>query len=227
MAAGYKNLQTELYCTDGAQVKRNVISRMVLAVISSVILLTSCTEKPQPEQAQVFAPARELAEFSLLDQTLQPVSKASLYNQWTLVFVGYTFCPDICPLTLAKLAGVHADLALMLKEPLKIWFVSVDPERDTPQQLAQYISYFDQPAILAMTAPHDQLFPFVQQLGLMYALGDATEEHYLVAHSASLALINPQGQLVALFKPTLSGDLAILETEILLQDFPKVLKLSN
>ncbi len=172
----------------------------------------------------MYPQARNLQEFQLVDQHGQPTGREQLYQQWTLAFVGYTYCPDICPLTLAKLAGVQPDLAAMVKEPLKVWFISVDPQRDSVEQLNNYVNYFQQPAVLGLTAGHDQLFPFVRQLGLMYALNSNAEGNYLVDHSASVVLINPQGQLVAMFKPEMAiGQVPVIDTEQLLADFPLVL----
>jgi protein SCO1/2 len=81
-----------------------------------------------------------------------------------------------------------------------------------------------QPAVLGLTAGHDQLFPFVRQLGLMYALNTNAEGNYLVDHSASVVLINPQGQIAAMFKPDIAvGQVPVIDTEQLLADFPLVL----
>ncbi|MDX3772695.1 SCO family protein [Chromatiaceae bacterium AAb-1] len=197
----------------------------VAALIGGVAFFMVWQQQQEPEQALVYPAARNLAEFQLTDQDNQPVSRENLYGQWTLAFVGYTHCPDICPLTLAKLAGVQPQLAAMVSEPLKIWFISADPARDTPAQLATYTGYFEQPAITGITAGHDQLFPFVRQLGLMYSLSSTTETDYLVDHSASVVLLNPQGQLVAMFKPVMAaGEVPVIDTGILLSDFPKVLR---
>ncbi len=206
---------------------RNLLIAVVAiaALVCGVIFFKAWQQDKEPVQALVYPQARNLVEFQLADQNNQPVTRQDLYGQWTLAFVGYTYCPDICPLTLAKLSGVQPELAAMVKEPLKIWFISVDPDRDTPAQLARYTGYFEQPAVTGMTAGHDQLFPFVRQLGLMYAMTSSTSADYLVDHSASVVLINPQGQLVAMFKPVLAaGEVPVVDTELLLQDFPKVIR---
>ncbi|MDX5405943.1 MAG: SCO family protein [Chromatiaceae bacterium] len=194
------------------------------ALVSGVVLYQLATTHAEPKLALVYPQPRALADFSLTDQHGDTVNRERLYGQWTLAFVGYTYCPDICPLTLAKLAGVQPELAALVKEPLKVWFISVDPNRDTIEQINNYVSYFEQANVLGMTAGHDQLFPFVRQLGLMYALSSTTEENYLVDHSASVVLINPQGQLVAMFKPPMQvGQLPVVDAEQLLADFPLVL----
>lgn len=194
------------------------------ALIAGVVVYKVQQANDQPLQALVYPQPRTLADFSLTDQFGKPVNRERLYGHWTLAFVGYTSCPDICPLTLAKLAGVQPELAAMVEQPLAIWFISVDPKRDTPEQINRYVTYFEQPNLLGMTAGHDQLFPFVRQLGLMYAISSTTEQSYLVDHSASIVLINPQGQLVAMFKPPLQlGELPVISAEQLLTDFPRVL----
>lgn len=194
------------------------------ALVAGVMLYQLSMVSQEPKLALVYPQPRALAEFTLTDQHGEAVNRERLYGQWTLAFVGYTFCPDICPLTLAKLAGVQPDLAAQVEQPLKVWFISVDPKRDTVEQLNNYVNYFEQANVIGMTAGHDQLFPFVRQLGLMYALSSTTAEDYLVDHSASVVLINPQGQLVAMFKPPMQpGQLPVIDAEQLLADFPLVL----
>jgi protein SCO1/2 len=127
------------------------------------------------------------------------------------------------------LSGSHAGLskALPSGQSLQLWFVSVDPKRDTVQQLGNYVAYFEQPALVGVTANHDQLFPFVRALGLMYAISSTTDEDYRVDHSASIVLINPQGQLVAMFKPEQTeaqNSVPVVTKAQLLRDFPTVLQ---
>ncbi|KKO44581.1 photosynthetic protein synthase I [Arsukibacterium ikkense] len=205
---------------------RNVIVLVLsaAAVVAGVMLYLLWQHQPLPQHALVYPQPRNLADFELIDQDNMPRSRADLMDKWTLAFVGYTYCPDICPLTLAKLAGVHAELAAKVGQPLQIWFVSVDPQRDTPEQLKQYVDYFRQPALIGLTAGHDQLFPFVRQLGLMYAMSSTAEQDYLVDHSASVVLINPLGQVAAMFKPEMApGEVPLVSGEQLLADFPLVL----
>ncbi|MAD76464.1 MAG: SCO family protein [Rheinheimera sp.] len=205
---------------------RNLIVLMLsaAAVVAGAMLYLLWQHQPLPQQALVYPQPRNLSEFTLIDQKNQRRGREDLMGKWTLAFVGYTYCPDICPLTLAKLAGVQAELAATLEQPLQIWFISVDPQRDTPEQLQQYVEYFKQPALSGLTAGHDQLFPFVRELGLMYAMSSTTAQDYLVDHSASVVLINPQGQVAAMFKPDMApGEVPLVNREQLLADFPLVL----
>jgi protein SCO1/2 len=201
----------------------------LVALAAGVWLSGSFKSTPaEPVTALVYPSPRALTEFHLLDEQKQSVGLQDLQGHWTLVFVGYTFCPDICPMTMAKLAAMYQDLVQLTPDPLEIWFVSVDPKRDTPEQLAQYISYFKQAPIKARTAEHQDLFPFVRQLGLMYAINDGGEanpnERYTVDHSASIALLNPQGAVVAMFKPEMEkGAVPLINNQQFLADYPLVI----
>jgi len=200
---------------------------LVAAIVAGVYSYQLLTKPTEFTNVLVYPQARKLAAFELTNHQGQKVDNAQLQGHWTLAFVGYTFCPDICPLTLATLSGVYPQLqsTLPATEPLKLWFVSVDPKRDTTEQLANYVGYFEQPAIVGLTASHDRLFPFVRDLGLMYAISSSTDDDYRVDHSASIVLLDPKGQLVAMFKPEASTDpntMPLVSKTQLLRDFAAV-----
>jgi protein SCO1/2 len=202
------------------------ILMLLVGIAAGVAAFQFFQQKQAPVAALVYPQPRDLHEFRLTDQDGQTIERQQLRGQWTLAFVGYTFCPDICPLTMAMMAGAYPALAQMLPtgEKLAVWFISADPQRDTASQLKQYVGYFEQPAIKAVTAKHDQLFPFVRDLGLMYAISTSTEPDYKVDHSASIVLLNPAGQLVAAFKPEMAaGQVPVVQKAALLRDFPLVL----
>lgn len=207
--------------------KLMVLLVVVLALTAGVFSYLQLQQTQQPVAALVYPHPRDLAEFQLVSHKGQPVTRQQLRGQWTLAFVGYTFCPDICPMTMATLTGSYAQLQQMLPpgDKLAIWFISADPQRDTVAQLANYVGYFDQPAITGVTAPHDKLFPFVRDLGLMYAISSTTEPDYLVDHSASMVLLNPNAQIAAVFKPEIKvGEIPLVTKASLLADFPLVLQ---
>ena len=87
--------------------------------------------------------SRAVPDLSFTDQDGQPLSLSQLKGKWTLLFFGYTFCPDICPITLAQLRQIKSELPADAVANLRIVLISVDPDRDTPQQLKQYLGYFD------------------------------------------------------------------------------------
>ena len=143
---------------------------------------------------------RAVAPFELQDHLGRPFNLASLRGQWTLMYFGYTFCPDVCPTTLQTVGQTQRALAdSEAAEELAYVFVSVDPERDTLERLAQYAPHFS-PDMLGVTGSHPQLLSLSRPLGVIYAKVEGNDdENYLVDHSASLFLINPNAELHAVF----------------------------
>lgn len=192
------------------------------------ISINDGAEKPLQAQTKYmswYPQPRALSPFVLTDHTGAQMTNESLQNQWTLAFVGYTFCPDICPVTLAEINKVYAQLdELKSLTPLKIWFLSVDPKRDTTERLNEYINYFN-PNFVASTGPHTELFPLVRSMGMMYSTSESTDNpNYLVDHSASIVVINPLGQVVGRFKPKQEpGKLPVSDTQQILTDLPILL----
>jgi len=151
------------------------------------------------EAVVVYPEPRLLERVELTDADGQPFTEQNLLGHWSLMFVGYTHCPDICPTTLSDLARIYPELT-RLSDKVQVVFVSADPARDTPERLKAYTAYFN-PDFVAVTAEHERLTPAVQQLGLIYGIFERDETEYLVDHSASIALVNPKGQLHASFRP--------------------------
>lgn len=156
---------------------------------------------------------RPVAPFLLTDQDGRPFGNAQLEGHWTLLFAGFTHCPDICPTTLALMK----QLAARLPPALHYLFLSVDPERDTPTQLKAYVTYFS-PAITGVTGPHEQIDLLTRSLSLTYLkIPGATDREYTVDHSAALVLLDPNGRVAGYFQAplkldTLAADLAGIVT---------------
>jgi len=103
------------------------------------------------------------------------IAPPGLKGSWTIAFVGYTFCPDICPVTLAEINQVYAQLQeSVVDTPLQVWFLSVDPKRDTVERLNEYINYFNDD-FMGSTGPHTELFPLVRSMGMMYSISESTD----------------------------------------------------
>ena len=154
---------------------------------------------PAPKTAPVLPAAAPLAEFSLLDQHGEPVSRDTFRGQWDLVFFGFTNCPDVCPLTLQVLASARSELAAAHQEPLpRIVLVSVDPERDTPEIMQAYVGSFGED-ILGVTGELDELRKLTSSLGIFFAKSVIDGGDYTMDHSAVVLAINPQGEFHALF----------------------------
>lgn len=159
--------------------------------------------KPQPASTTmiVLPEPRPLNEFELTDHHGNPFSPANVRDQWTLMFFGFTHCPDVCPTALYELQQVKSQLSEddgSRQVTPQVVFVSVDPERDTPEKMAQYLSHFDD-EFLGVTGTHEQLLPLTRKIGIAYRI----EEHepgapyYSVDHSSGIMLVNPDGQLHA------------------------------
>ncbi|MDP5292805.1 SCO family protein [Oceanimonas sp. CHS3-5] len=171
----------------------------------------------------VYPEPRPLKAMALTDAEGQPFTEQRFQDHWSLVFVGYTYCPDICPTTLSDLARIYPELT-RLSDKTQVVFVSADPGRDTPERLKAYTAHFN-PDFIAATAEHAQLMPAVQQLGLIYGVHERGEQDYLVDHSASIALINPDAQLHASFRPVFDegSGIPLVDGQLLLQDLERII----
>jgi protein SCO1 len=155
------------------------------------------------KQATVLRELRPLPPFVLTDQHGKRFDNTRLQGKWTLLSFGYTNCPDICPTDLAMLAQVDDRLSKASSmPPYQIGFVSVDPARDTPDRLAQYVTYFD-PTFLGVTGSEAALRTLTRPLGIIYAKVETKDSAigYVMDHSASIVLLDPKGRYRALFSP--------------------------
>ncbi len=137
---------------------------------------------------------------------------ADLKDRWTLMYFGFTFCPDICPATLANMAQFRKELVALnpkVAEKVDVVMVSVDPGRDTPEKLATYAKFFDA-EFKGVTGDPANLKALTQQLNVAFEMvGDTSTPDYLVEHSAQVVLINPKGDYQGFLRPPFkAGDLA-------------------
>ena len=145
--------------------------------------------------------SRALPEFELLDHNNNPLNRASLNGKWSLMFFGYTHCPDICPASLQMMSNMVSAISDSdVSKSIKVYFVSVDPQRDTPELLASYVTYFN-PDFIGATAPMDKLKPLTATLGIAHRIGHRSEDNlvYEVEHSSAIVLINPKAEFAGLF----------------------------
>ena len=144
---------------------------------------------------------RVLPEFSLTNHLNKSFSNQDLVGSWSMVFFGFTNCPDVCPLTLSILDQVTSELrnndTNSLSVPRSI-FISVDPKRDQPEKLKQYVEHFNDDMI-GLTGSKEQIDSLTQSFGAIYAIADNSTDNYLVDHSAHIFVIAPNGKMVALF----------------------------
>lgn len=165
--------------------------------------------RPALKAARLFDPPREMPSFSLRQSDGTPLVPGELKGHWTLVFLGFTHCPDVCPTTLAQLAGAQKQWAGLPEATRpRVLFVSVDPERDTPDAIGEYAHAFHRDT-LAATADVPALERFAKSLSMVFAKVPAPDgapaDQYSVDHSASLAVLDPQGRLTGFIQPPLDA----------------------
>ena len=152
----------------------------------------------------VYPAAKTIAPFSLKNSDGSEFTLAQLQGHWTLLSFGFTSCPDICPTTLTELSAVFGILKLPSYQAAaaQVVFVSIDPERDTPESLSGYVAHYN-PAFMTTTGDIPALTAFATNLGAVFekeANGPGAQD-YTMAHTASIFLINPQAQLAAIARP--------------------------
>lgn len=160
---------------------------------------------------------RDMPELTLTNQDGESVSLQQLEGQWNLLFFGYTFCPDICPATLAELRQLRGMLSEETRQRMQPILVSVDPQRDTPEQLKTYLDYFDA-GFIGLTGPLDNIQTLANAAGVPFIPGDTSKENYTVDHGGNLALIGPDGRLRGFIR-------APMRTQKLAEQLPMVLAL--
>lgn len=143
---------------------------------------------------------KPLVDVDFTDHNGQSFGLDGFKGKWSVLFFGFTNCPDVCPTTMQTMKQVKqkvADAGLWSK--FQLIMVSVDPERDTTERLKQYIPYFD-PEFIGVSAGVEQTAAFAKNLGILFFKSDATENgNYDVEHGAALILVNPNGQYSGVF----------------------------
>lgn len=136
--------------------------------------------------------SRSLPDLTLTNQEGQSVTANQLEGKWSLLFFGYTFCPDICPATLAQMRQLQGMLPAEAKERLRVVLVTVDPHRDTPEQLKKYLAYFD-PGFQGLTGSQEDIQKLASAVSIPFIPADTSKENYTVDHSGNLVIIGPDG----------------------------------
>lgn len=160
---------------------------------------------PQVQTMRLLDPPRILPDFALQGAAGARIDADALKGHWTLVFLGFTHCPDICPTTLADLAKAEKRWAdLPETQRPRILFVSVDPERDTPEVLEKYAAFFS-PTILTATSDVDALGRFAASLSMVFAKAPLEGGGYTIDHTSWVAVLNPRAQLAGFIRPPLDA----------------------
>lgn len=155
-------------------------------------------------------------DFTLTDQNGNLVTAHDLKGRYSLVFFGFTFCPDVCPTTLNTVTQALSKIGETAQQVQPV-FISVDPERDSPAVLKNYVTAFD-PRLLALSGTPDQVRQVTDAYKVYYFAHkkDAEDREYLVDHSSFIFLMNPSGEYVTHFAHTIApSELAVRLTEII------------
>jgi len=171
---------------------------------------------------------REIGDFELLDQQGNPFTGAGLQGHWTLVFFGFTSCPDVCPLTMTELAQFSRRLSEQdTVEPPEVLFITVDPQRDGVEEIADYMSRFDD-SFTGLTGRDEQIREVASRFYVTYSSDEGEGMHgshsqassnpqdYGVSHNAHVSVVNPQGQLHSVIRPP-------IRSEIMLELYPRLI----
>ena len=186
--------------------KRNVI--FILLILFSITglftyfqsLPSLLEKKPSLITGKILVRPMEIDNFELIDQNNEAFNKKSLEGGWTVLFFGYTNCPDVCPTTIYKLAeiknGIKEDLP---SANFNTVLVTLDPDRDSTERLDEYIGYFDE-TMLGVTGTYENIQSFTSSLSVFYQRINK-EEGYDFNHTASIFVFDKDGSLFATMSP--------------------------
>lgn len=176
-----------------------------------IAAVTRLQHQPAMELAggTLLTPRQSLPDFSLIDTQGQSFGPANLRGHWTMMFFGYTNCPDFCPATLTTLAALQKRLRADNATRPQVIFVSVDAKRDTPAQLARYVPYFDPEFIGLTAADQPAIQAIAKQWGVPVMVQPAQDGNYTVDHSSAIFVLDPAGRLAAI----LSGPFTVDELQ--------------
>ena len=179
-----------------------VLFGFFLLTMVAAYYLTKPSPPPQELSGVLRSNFKLLQPFELTDHNNAVFNEKRFLDKWSFVFFGYTSCPDICPATLYVLKSVHGllvDESGEVPDDMQVVLISVDPERDTTEKLADYITYFNKDFI-ATTADKVNIDKITQQFGAGYIMDEETSAGvYNVSHTSAIFLVDPYGRLVASF----------------------------
>ncbi len=135
-------------------------------------------------------PPRNLGAFNLIDSGGKEFLPQDFKGKWNMLFFGFTFCPDICPITMSMLSRIEKGLDIENQEKIRIFLVTVDPDRDSPDQLK-----------VGLTGGLDQIYNFATRVNAPFSpISNSKDPHYSVDHTGSIILINPEGNYAGFFR---------------------------
>jgi protein SCO1 len=167
--------------------------REFMLTLVSGIAGWSLATLPGPAEAQItFPPEGSSLTFALTAPDGTAVTQQSYRGKWLVIYFGYTFCPDVCPTTMMEIAGALKELGPRA-DAVQAIFITVDPQRDTPKVLNEYLKSFD-PRLIGLTGTPAQIAAAAKAFHVFYERNDTDDGSYLYDHSSFIYLLNPDGK---------------------------------
>lgn len=193
------------------KVQRGILKTVIIVGVLIALVLTAFVyTMTQPRIMSVkelvnngaitYEEPKALEEFQLVSHTGKPFTRDDLQGQWTLLFFGFAHCDSFCPATLALLDSLYGQLEDKVRAKTQVVMVSVDPARDTPEVLANYVPRFN-PDFVGVTGEFLPIKLLANQLHIGFQKTTSHGDHYMVDHGEQVALINPQGEYQGFFRP--------------------------
>jgi len=191
--------------------KRNftwtIVSCLAVMLIALSLYVNKMTTKVYLSNEQLkdlglylIDPARNLGSFNLIDSSGKEFLPQDFEGKWNVLFFGFTFCPDICPITMSMLSRIEKGLDNEDLDKIRIFLVTVDPDRDSPDQLKVYLENFSE-NFIGLTGGLDQIYNFATRVNAPFSpISNSKDPHYTVDHTGSIILINPEGNYAGFFR---------------------------
>ena len=191
--------------------KRNftwtIVSCVAVILVALSLYVNKMTTKVHLSSEQLrdmglylIEPPRNLGSFNLMDSAGKEFLPEGFKGKWNMLFFGFTFCPDICPITMSMLSRIEKGLTIEEQEKIRIFLVTVDPDRDNPSQLKIYLENFSG-NFIGLTGGLDQIYNFATRVNAPFSpISNSKDPHYTVDHTGSIILINPEGNYAGFFR---------------------------
>ena len=191
--------------------KRNftwtIVSCLAVMLIALSLYVNKMTTKVYLSNEQLkdlglylIEPARDLGSFNLIDSNEKEFLPQDFEGKWNVLFFGFTFCPDICPITMSMLSRIEKEIDSQELEKIRIFLVTVDPVRDNPSQLKIYLKNFSE-NFTGLTGGLDQIYNFATRVNAPFTpINNSKDPYYTVDHTGSIVLIDPDGNYAGFFR---------------------------
>ena len=184
-----------------------IASCLVVMLVAVSLYVNKMTTKVNLSSEQLkdmglylIEPPRNLGSFNLMDSAGKEFLPKDFEGKWNMLFFGFTFCPDICPITMSMLSRIEKGLDIENQEKIRIFLVTVDPDRDSPDQLKVYLENFSE-NFIGLTGGLDQIYNFATRVNAPFnPIKNNKESNYTVDHTGSIILINPEGNYAGFFR---------------------------